>query len=98
MDSSTSNSEPPTPPHTWALRVLRAAWPTVLVTLVILGAAAAAVRRGATRNAPITDIEDVIVDGQLRRVATARGADVLIIGDSSALMDVDAAELGRLLG
>jgi hypothetical protein len=98
MSSSTSNSEPPTPPWTWAGRVLRASAATVAVASLLLGSAVVAARRGSGPKAPVVAIEDVIVEAQLGRAAKAAGSDVLVIGDSSALMDVDAAELGRALG
>jgi hypothetical protein len=46
---------------------------------------------------PPRDLESIIVEEQIKRAATIKSADVLVVGDSSALMGVDAVMLGRLL-
>ncbi len=46
---------------------------------------------------PPRDLETIIVEQQIRRAKTIREADVLVIGDSSALMGVDAPLLERSL-
>ncbi len=43
-------------------------------------------------------VEAIIVDEQIKRAKTIDEADVVVTGDSSALMDVDATRLGALLG
>jgi hypothetical protein len=44
------------------------------------------------------DLEGIVVDGQRARAGTIGDVDVLILGDSSALMGVDAVALGLALG
>lgn len=70
--------------------------PAVAVALVILVLAWAWDRRHPLENPNI--VESVIVAEQIERARTIPRADVLILGDSSALMGVDAGALGRLLG
>jgi hypothetical protein len=47
---------------------------------------------------PPQTVEKIIVDEQIKRAQRISQADVILIGDSSALMDVDAKLLGSLLG
>ncbi len=70
--------------------------PAGAVALVLLAVAWAWDRRQPLENSNVT--ESVIVTAQIERARTIPPADVLILGDSSALMGVDAGELGRLLG
>jgi hypothetical protein len=47
---------------------------------------------------PVQDLETIIVQEQIERAKTVNEADMIVIGDSSALMGVDATRLGILLG
>jgi hypothetical protein len=53
---------------------------------------------GARTEATSTVLEDVIVSRQLSRAAQLRDLDVLVIGDSSALMGLDIPRLSKRLG
>ena len=70
--------------------------PAGAVALVLLGLAWAWDRRQPLENPNVS--ESVIVAAQIARARTIPAADVLILGDSSALMGVDAGALGRQLG
>lgn len=96
MPSSTSSSDAP-PRTSWpGSRVLaRHVGPTAIVFGLIAAAAEAAGR--SVPALPGDRIEDVIVDGQLARAGQPRDARVVVVGDSSALMGVDAPELSRRL-
>ncbi len=50
------------------------------------------------RPLPVTDADRTILHHQLRAAPRAGGADVLLVGDSSCLMDVIASDLGRATG
>jgi len=75
--------------------VVLVAGPTALIALVLVGAAELWWR--ADPCVAADDIEGVVVEEQLVRARAAPPADVLILGDSSALMDVDPKYLGELL-
>jgi hypothetical protein len=47
---------------------------------------------------PSQSLENVIVEAQIARAQAGRAVDLLIVGDSSALMGIDAPVLGAKLG
>lgn len=71
--------------------------PTLLAAAVLLGAVELWMRLAPSERIP-PSVEAIIVESQLERARAGQPADVLILGDSSALMDVDAAALGQALG
>jgi hypothetical protein len=82
---------------TFFVLLFRGAGPTVLAALILLGLA-----EGWSRQAPAREpatIEDILISEQVRRAHELRGSiDVVILGDSSALMGIDPVELSRLFG
>jgi hypothetical protein len=97
MPSSTSSSEQSEStslPQALA-RVARTIAPTVLVA-VLFGTATFAISR--RRAAPPEDIESIVIQRQFERSKSLPQVDVLLIGDSSALMDVDVTALEERLG
>jgi hypothetical protein len=68
------------------------------VVALLLLLAASVGERAAIRHPPRPDLESIIVEGQRARAHTISDLDLLVIGDSSALMDVDAVRLGTALG
>jgi hypothetical protein len=101
MDSSTSNSEAGASAGSGALPtvlglVARAAVPSGFVAVLLLFVALrVANRQPATLT---SDIEGTVIGVQLERAPKMGAPDILIVGDSSALMGVDAIRLGVLLG
>ena len=77
----------------WGGRVLPLA-----VTCALLFAGGMLWYRTAPWLPPARSLENIIIEEQLQRSKTIERADMIIIGDSSALMGVDAGLLGRLLG
>jgi hypothetical protein len=80
-----------------AARLLRAFGPPVIVAVLLLAALAAASTRLRGRPGG-RDLENIVIGEQMRRATTVGRADLVILGDSSALMGVDAGKLGDLLG
>ena len=77
--------------------VARAGGPVLCVAAALLAGAGLLVR-AETGPLPRRDLESIVVEGQMARARTIPDADVLILGDSSALMGIDADQLGRELG
>jgi hypothetical protein len=99
MSSSTSSSDIGARGLIASARlVLEAAGPACLVAVALAAAAATLLERAGVRHPPPLDIESLIVQGQRERARTIPEADLLLIGDSSALMDVDSVALGEALG
>lgn len=102
MASSTSSSDPPPlVPGVAGLRasialVARIAGPTVLLAALAVGAAEAWFRLDPSEGP--TDLESIVLQAQQARARTIPAADLLIVGDSSGLMDIDAAALAERLG
>jgi hypothetical protein len=90
MSSSTSSSEAGLVAASRV--VLRAAGPALLVGAVVLGLLHV-VARPLPAPAP-RDLEGVIVSTQIARARAMKSARLLLVGDSSALMGIDAAALG----
>ena len=98
MPSSISSSERPLgTPLTQALALLtRAAWRFVVLaaaawsTVLVLGLRAAVPLPATTDGA--------VVAAQLHRAGTLTSADLVVLGDSSAVTGVDVTALGRALG
>lgn len=80
------------------LLFLRCAWLPALA-FILMTALVHILLTDAGGHPPITTypIENVILSGQIERARTIKNADLLIIGDSSALMGIDAVMLGRIL-
>jgi hypothetical protein len=76
--------------------VARVAGPTILAAAVVVGAAEAWFRLDPS-EVP-TDLESIVLQAQQLRARTSDAADLLIVGDSSGLMDIDAGRLASLLG
>jgi hypothetical protein len=70
----------------------------LLLLATALAAAASLWFRLHPLETPPRDVESIIVAEQLERARSIPETDVLIVGDSSALMGVDASLLGRRLG
>jgi hypothetical protein len=104
MGSSTSSFEPRSPggPPPTTLpqalgRVIVALGPPAGAALVLVLTAAALAAR---LPAPATDedMANLVVGAQMRRAERLGPADLLVLGDSSGLMGVDAARMERPLG
>lgn len=77
--------------------LLKQAAPTALVAVLL--AVGAALWADADPSPAVTyDVESVIILAQIERAETMPATDVLIIGDSSALMGVDVAAVAERLG
>ena len=72
-------------------------WRLLLVGAVLAGAGLLWYHRSPLNVLPRT-LEYAIVEEQLQRANTIGHADLLVVGDSSGLMGVDAPLLGQLLG
>src|SRR5215813_573698 len=96
MRSSTSNSEHAGLRASLAT-IARAGGPTLLFAAGLL-VAAGFLARPESGHAARRDLESIVIEGQIERARTIPEADVLILGDSSALMGIDADDLGRELG
>ena len=101
MDLSTFNSDPPPlVPGVAGLRasivlLARIAGPTIVAAAVVVGAAEAWFRLDPS-EVP-TDLESIVLQAQQARARSIGAADLLIVGDSSGLMDVDAGRLAALI-
>jgi hypothetical protein len=97
MRSSTSSSDAPSGLAT-ALRLIAAGTaPTLVLVLAAFAAAEAYARLSPPRVLP-TGIESTVVAEQMARARSLGDVDILTIGDSSALMDVDQRQLRAALG
>lgn len=98
MPLSTSSSEAGrgTPPGRVAAALWSGAAPTVLALALML-AAAELWYRAAPALGPV-DPDSVLLATQQERARTMGPADLVVLGDSSALMGIDAPRLGAALG
>ena len=100
MSSSISSSDlhgEGTPVGRAVALVAEAAGPAVLVALLLF--AATLVLDGLAPARGLSgDISSIVIATQLERARTIGPADLLVIGDSSALMDIDPVRLAQSLG
>jgi hypothetical protein len=76
--------------------VARLAGPTLLAALMAIAVAEASYRLEPSELP--ADLESIVIQTQQTRAQTIANADLLVVGDSSGLMDIDAARLASLMG
>ena len=97
--SSTSSSERSTSGLHALLLIVRAAVPTLaLVGATLAIAAYSHLQSPAFTREQEPNFVDALIETQIERANTLPATDILIVGDSSALMDIDPARLARLTG
>lgn len=81
----------------FSAELLRDKFPLILLCMLLLAEGVFWLRAHPYLQ-PVSDLETMIVEEQIERAKTINEADVIVIGDSSALMGVDATLLGNLMG